>query len=227
MRMGIRRSLVIAPHADDEVLGCGGTLLRRKTEGAVLGWLLLTKVTENQGWDKARITERQREIEHVRNMLGIESENLFELDFEATYLDQVPMAELVRRISEVFTEFRPEEVLVPHSRDIHSDHRVCSDAVAACTKWFRFPFVRQVFAYETLSETDFVLRSEDVFVPNVYVDVSQFIEQKIELMNTYRSELGRHPFPRSETSIRALAALRGAQSGFVSAEAFELLRVRI
>ena len=99
-------------------------------------------------------------------------------------------------------------------------------AVAACVKWFRYPFVKRVLAYETLSETDFVLRSEDVFAPNYFVDISELLEQKIDIMRNYSSELGIHPFPRSEMSIRALAVLRGAQSGFCFAEAFQLLRER-
>jgi LmbE family N-acetylglucosaminyl deacetylase len=223
----MKKLLVVAPHADDEVLGCGGTMLRRRSEGVELGWLLLTRVSQMNGSSTDQIIKRQQEIIEVRESLGVAPGNLYELHLEATRLDQLPMAELVGRISNVFSRFCPGEVFVPHARDIHSDHRVCFDAVAACTKWFRYPFIRRVLAYETLSETDFVLRPEDVFAPNYFVDVSAFVEQKIAIMGTYRSELGTHPFPRSETSIRALAELRGAQSGFHFAEAFQLLRARV
>jgi LmbE family N-acetylglucosaminyl deacetylase len=226
VKTDIKKMLVVAPHADDEVLGCGGTMLRRRSEGVELGWLLLTQASEMQGWSPDRILERQQEIIQVRESLGVAPENLYELRLETTRLDQLPMAELVGHISDVFSRFCPEEVFVPHARDIHSDHRVCFEAVAACTKWFRYPFIRRVLAYETLSETDFVLRPEDVFAPNYFVDVSAFVEQKLAIMRTYRSEIGTHPFPRSETSIRALAELRGAQSGFHGAEAFQLLRER-
>lgn len=65
-----------------------------------------------------------------------------------------------------------------------------------------------------------------MFNPTVFMDISSFIDQKITLMSTYQSELGQHPFPRSETALRALAHLRGAQFGFESAEAFQLLRER-
>lgn len=220
------RVLVVAPHADDEVLGCAGSLLRRRSEGAQVGWLLMTEVSLSDGWNAGQITERQQEIAQVRDLLGISPENLFELKFEAARLDQVPMVELIGRVSDVFSRFSPEEVMVPHYGDIHSDHRVCFDAVAACTKWFRYPFVRRVLAYETPSETDFSLRQRDAFLPNYYLDISSFLEQKIVLTNIYKGEFGSHPFPRSRTNIRALAEIRGAQSGFHFAEAFQLLRER-
>lgn len=220
------KTLVVAPHADDEILGCGGTLLRRKAEGGMLGWLLMTVVTEEQGWDAEKVAERRCEIAAVRDAMGIHQEHLFELGIQTTCLDRISTADLVGRVSDVFSRFQPEEVLVPHPHDIHSDHRITFDAVAACTKWFRYPSVRRVLAYETLSETDFVLKPEGAFSPTVFVDVSDYIDRKIAMMNIYRSEVGAHPFPRSETSLRALAALRGAQSGFGSAEAFQLLRER-
>ena len=78
---------------------------------------------------------------------------------------------------------------------------------------------------ETLSETEFAPSSaSDNFVPNVFVDVSQYIEKKIQIMNIFESEISKHPFPRSEKNIKALATLRGATSGCEYAESFMLLK---
>ena len=98
------------------------------------------------------------------------------------------------------------------------------DAASACCKWFRYPSVRRVLAYETLSETEFGLDPDTRFHPNVFVDISAFLERKIELLQIYKSELGHFPFPRSATAVRVLAQYRGANSGFEAAEAFQLLR---
>lgn len=220
------KTLVIAPHADDELLGCGGTLLRRREEGGTVGWLLVTAMKADNAWSDERIEERQREINLVREGLGILPGHLFELGFPTTQLDRVPTGDLIGQVSKVFGHFQPEEVLVPHAHDIHSDHRIVFDAVAACTKWFRYPSVKRVLAYETISETDFVLKPEGLFNPTVFVDITSFVDRKVELMRVYQSELGAHPSPRSETALRALAHLRGTQSGFGSAEAFQLLRER-
>jgi LmbE family N-acetylglucosaminyl deacetylase len=221
------KTLVIAPHPDDELLGCGGTLLRRQAEGATVGWLLVTAIMADNQEAGARLKSRRQEIEQVRQGLGILPQHLFELNFPTTRLDELPVNELINRFSKVFADFQPNEVLLPHAHDIHSDHRVVFDVACACTKWFRYSSVKRVLSYETLSETDFVLKPEGVFRPTSYVDISPFIERKLALMRCYPSELGDHPFPRSETALRSLAYLRGAQAGFEYAEAFQLLRERI
>jgi LmbE family N-acetylglucosaminyl deacetylase len=218
------RTLIIAPHPDDEILGCGGTLLRRKNEGAQLGWLIATGISEQAGWDPERVRQRDTEIAEVSGLIGFD--HVFNLRLPTTRLDELPMQELVAQFSAVFKAFQPEEVLVPHSSDVHTDHRVVFDVATACTKWFRYPSVRRVLAYETLSETDFALPGGPAFQPNFFVDISQYLERKLAAMSIYKSELGEFPFPRSIESLRALAAVRGAASGFRAAEAFQLLRER-
>lgn len=220
------KTLIVAPHPDDELLGCGGTLLRRHAEGGTVGWLLITAVLEKDGYDSTKVHAREREILQVREGLGVKPDNLFSLEFSTTKLDRVPTGELVGRISQVFNHFEPEEVFVPYAHDIHSDHRIVFEAVAACSKWFRYPSIKRILAYETLSETDCILDAEAVFKPNVFVDISIYLERKLQLLRCYQSELGEFPFPRSESAVRALAQVRGAQSGFIAAEAFQLLRDR-
>lgn len=220
----IGRTLVVAPHPDDEVLGVGGTLLRRKAEGVKVAWLIVSNISVESGWDKKKVEQRAEEIARVTGVFGFDE--VFKLDFPTTQLDRVPMSDLVRGISDAFRVFEPDEVFVPHSSDVHTDHRVVFDAVASCTKWFRYPSVKRVLAYETLSETDFSLSRCEGFRPNVFVDVAQYLDDKLRAMDIYASELGSFPFPRSHEAIRALATLRGAASGFRAAEAFELLRER-
>ena len=221
--MPVNNTLVIAPHPDDELLGCGGTLLRRKSEGATLGWVIMTKIFEDYGWSTENVRERENEIEQVQKRLGIKPEHLFQLGFATTKLDTISMGDLIARVSEVFQNFQPEEVLVPHQGDVHSDHRITFEAVAACTKWFRLPSVKRAMSYETLSETEFSLDPSKVFQPNVFVNISPYLEQKLELLRIYSTELDDFPFPRSEKAVKALAEFRGSNSGFENAECFELL----
>jgi LmbE family N-acetylglucosaminyl deacetylase len=101
------------------------------------------------------------------------------------------------------------------------------DAAASCTKWFRYPSIKRVLAYETMSETDFGLGTSQAFRPNVIINIEPYLTDKLRAMDIYTSELGEFPFPRSHKAIQALATLRGAASGFVAAEAFELLRERL
>lgn len=218
------KTIVIAPHPDDEVLGVGGTLLRRKAEGAKVAWLIVTTISVELGLSKKKVTQRADEVKRVTELFGFDE--VFTLNFPTTQLDRIPMSDLVVGISAVFKSFAPEEVFVPHPSDVHTDHRMVFNAAASCTKWFRYPSVKRVLAYETLSETDFGLGTDQGFRPNVFVDIEPFLNDKLRAMDIYTSELGAFPFPRSHEAIRALATLRGATSGFKAAEAFELLRER-
>ena len=219
------KTIVIAPHPDDEVLGVGGTILRRKAEGEKVAWLIVTNITAEEGWSDDKIKQRTDEIKRITELFGFDS--VFELNFPTTQLDQVPMSDLVTAVSNVFKIFEPEEVFIPHPSDVHTDHRKVFDAVVSCTKWFRYPTVKRVLAYETLSETDFGLGTSQAFRPNVFVNIELYLADKLRLMDIYESELGEFPFPRSHEAIRALATIRGAASGFMAAEAFELLRERL
>lgn len=216
------KTLVVAPHPDDELLGCGGTLLRRKADGGAIGWLIVTGLLESEGWAPDRIRTRDAEIDRVAATVGFD--RVYNLRLPTTKLDAMPRADVIGKFSDVFKDFAPVEVFVPHPGDVHSDHRVCFEAALACTKWFRYPSVRRVLAYETLSETDFGLDPTNAFHPNVFVDVTEFIDRKIAAMEIYKSELAAFPFPRSVEALRALAAVRGAAAGVRAAEAFQLYR---
>ncbi len=218
------RTLVVAPHPDDEILGCGGTLLRRKAEGAETGWLIVTGIAEKDGWPTERVAQREEEIARVASLIGFDK--VFNLRLSATHLDKLPMSELVSGISAIVKSFDPEEILLPHRGDVHSDHRVVFDAVSACTKWFRYPSVRRMLAYETISETEVGMAREAAFAPNFFVDIGDYLGRKLEIMAVYQSELREFPFPRSLKAIRALAEWRGASAGFSAAEAYELMRER-
>ena len=219
------KTIIVAPHPDDEVLGAGGTLLRRKGEGSIVAWLIVTSISTMHGFSYENVKQRAEEIKRVAGVFGFDA--VFELNFPTTQLDRIPMSDLVTAISDVFKSFEPNEVLVPHPADVHTDHGVVFNAVTSCTKWFRYPSVKRVLAYETLSETDFCLGNTQCFRPNVFVNIEPYLEDKLRLMNIYASEMGAYPFPRSHEAIRALASVRGAASGFQAAEAFELLRERL
>jgi len=172
--------------------------------------------------DKQRAAAAQ--VAKIRGLIGFSE--VYQLHLPPARLDALPLVDVVERFSSVFNAFQPEEVL-PHRSDVHTDHRVVFAASAACSKWFRHPSVRRVLAYETVSETEFGLDAASVFRPNTFVDISQYLEAKLQAMAVYKSELDTFPFPRSLQAIRAVAMWRGSNSGFAAAEAFELLRERL
>jgi LmbE family N-acetylglucosaminyl deacetylase len=132
---------------------------------------------------------------------------------------------VVNSLTIALRRIQPHVVYLPHPYDVHSDHGVVFQAAATCLKWFRLATVEEILAYETLSETEFGLDvSVRPFSPNVFVDISPWLERKLEIMRIFASEMGNFPFPRSEHAIRAQASGRGASMGCEAAEAFALLR---
>jgi hypothetical protein len=219
----MRNIVVISAHPDDEILGVGGTLLKHKKNGDKIYWLITTNIFENQGFSKERISSRQKEIKKISEALSVEK--VFMLDYPTMSLSTSSLIEMVPKISKIFTEIEPEIVYCLNRSDAHSDHRITFDAVMACTKSFRYPFIKQVLMYECISETEFAPQlPEKVFIPNYFVDISSFLEEKMNLMKIYESELGNHPFPRSLKNIEALATFRGASVGVEYAEAFQLIK---
>ncbi|MGI6493210.1 MAG: PIG-L deacetylase family protein [Pelotomaculum sp.] len=220
-----RQIIVISPHPDDETLGCGGNLLRHRAEGDALGWLIVTAIHQEEGFTANQIAKRQQEISTVAQHYGFAS--VVKLDLPTTKLDTVPMQVLVHGIGSVFQEIKPDTIYLPYRGDAHTDHAIVFDAAISCTKWFRYPFIKRVLVYETLSETDFGLNPDaNGFRPNVFVNIDSYLEQKIHIMREYSNEMGEFPFPRSEEAIRALARIRGIAAGYQAAEAFMLLRER-
>lgn len=219
----MRKVLFVAPHPDDETLGCGGTILRHKAEGDDICWLIVTGISEVMGFTSEKVSLRDKEIKTVADLYRFDS--LYNLRLPTTRLDDLPMAELIERIGAIFQRTQPEVVYMPYRGDVHTDHKVVFDAVASCTKWFRYGSIKRVLAYETLSETDFEINPESSgFRPNVFINISPYLNKKLDIMKNYESEMGQFPFPRSEESIKALALLRGAAAGCNAAEAFVLLK---
>ena len=218
--------LVVAPHPDDETLGCGGTLLRHSAEGNEVHWLIMSAINKEAGFSQERIENRANEINKVAEAYGFVS--VKQVDFITTRLDTYPKSDLIEVVSETVNRVKAEVIYLPYRDDVHSDHAEVFDAVASCTKSFRYPSVKKVRAYETLSETEFSIQPEDRgFKPNLWVDISDHLDRKIEIMKMYVGEMGEHPFPRSEKNIRALAIYRGAAGGVEYAESFMSLIERV
>ena len=211
--------LMVAVHPDDETLGCGGTLLRHKENGDEIHWLICTSLDKSH----TNYEAREKEIEKVSKAYDFDSLN--NLRLSTMRVDECAMSDLVGEISKVIKEIKPSVVYLPFKSDVHTDHGVVFTAAYSCTKSFRYPYIKRIYMVETLSETEFAPGTkEDAYVPNVYVDISAFMEKKLDIMSIYSSEMADHPFPRSERNLRALATLRGATAGCEYAESFMLLK---
>lgn len=218
----MKKILVISPHPDDEILGCGGLLSLLKNKQKY--WMIITKMTEHDGFSYSQITKRENEIKKIISLLNFKK--YFNLGFRAANLNRNQLNLLIKRMSEVIKIIKPDTIFSPFLHDSHSDHFYTAHALNHILKWFRFPFIKKCYVYETISETNFNFLKKNKFFPNVYFNVSSTIKKKIQLMKIYKSEIKKYPFPRSIEAIKSLASVRGSESGYRYAEGFKLILER-
>lgn len=215
--------LVVAPHADDETLGCGGTILKLVDKGCQVHWVLVTEMTSDAGFSEKQIQARKSEIRKVSTAYGLAATH--ELKLPSARLETLSKGDVIGPISQIVNQVKPEMVFTVYRNDAHSDHEIVFDAVMSATKSFRYPFIKKVLAYETISETDFGMKPEDGgFKPNVFVDIAGYLDSKLEILEIFESEVHEFPFPRSRKALEALAYVRGAQCNAEAAEAFMLIK---
>ncbi len=216
-----RKILVIAPHPDDEVLGCGGTIKKHTSKGDEVFLCIGTKAYTPE-WSEEFIKERPNEIERANKILGVTK--TFFLDFPSVKVDTIPQKEVNDAIVRVIREVRPEVLYIPHGGDLNQDHRIFFGASLVAGRPVPNSSVKEIFSYEALSETEWG-NELTPFVPNAYVDITKEIEAKKEAMSSYKSELREFPHPRSLQAIEALAQKRGSEAGMERAEAFMTIRI--
>jgi len=214
--------LLIAPHPDDEVLGCGGTIVRMVREGHDVTVAIVTRGTPL--FPASQVRRVRAEARKVADLLGIRT--LRFLDLPVTTLHLIPEHKLNATFSRLVDEFRPELVLLPFPGDRHEDHRQIFDAaMVAVRPDGRRPLVRRVCCYETVSETHWTAPGvEPPFQPNWYVDIGSSLSNKLDAMRLYRSQLDENVPARSLEAIEALARFRGSVAGLRAAEAFWIVR---
>jgi LmbE family N-acetylglucosaminyl deacetylase len=217
-----KKVLFVSVHPDDETLGCGGTILKHKEKGDQIYWVILT--TPMIGiWSNEFIERRKEQVKNVSLKYGFTK--CFMLDYETTKLDQALKGNIIKQLFDIISEINPEIIYIPNRSDVHSDHRVAFECVFGAAKIFNHSYIKSLLMYECLSETEFAPPfSENAFLPNYFVDISEFLTEKIDVMRIYDSEIKEHPFPRSIDNIKALAVFRGAQAGVKYAEAFMILK---
>jgi LmbE family N-acetylglucosaminyl deacetylase len=217
-----RHLLVVAPHPDDEVLGCGGLIARSVAAGERVTVCILTRGSPDV-FDDALIEQGRAEARAVHAALGVD-QTIFH-DFPAPLLDTVARHRIADALGAIIREQAVDTVLIPHQGDIHHEHAIVHEAALVACRPVNGSPVRRIYAYETLSETEWAPpRGDAAFVPTVFVDISAYLEAKLDAMRGYASQLKEPPHPRSIDGIRALASLRGFTAGLLAAEAFVLIR---
>ena len=217
--------LVIAAHFDDEVYGCGGTISKLVREGHKVYVCILTDSCSSQYTDRANemIAQKKEESQIVNNIFGIEKTYTF--DFPDMQLDTIPHVELNQAIEQCIRDIKPTIVYTHHGGDVNKDHRLVFESTMVAVRPMEGSSVKRVLCYEVPSSTEWAPPTpSNMFSPNVFVDIEDVIDKKIDAIKAYNSELREYPHPRSVENVINQAHLRGASVGLKAAECFMLIR---
>lgn len=214
--------LVFAPHPDDEILGCGGTMIKHIDAGDEVYVCIVTKgclpLFPPEGTEKTR-SETRACHQHI----GVKK--TFFLDFPAVMIDKENRYEVNGKILDVVKEVLPDEVYIPHWGDMQKDHQIVADACMVALRPKYEPKVKRIYSYETMSETAWNAPNvQNEFIPNVFVDITDTLTQKLEALNFFTTQLSSYPDARSIEAVEALAKYRGALMHVRAAESFMLIR---
>ena len=220
-----KRILVISPHPDDETLGLGGSVAKFVKEGSEVFVLTVSGHLPPLYSQKAYKTT-VNEAKKAYKVLGVEKSKF--LRIPATMVKDEPIHELNERITSVLKSYKPNIVFIPFF-DRHIDHRVVFESSLVATRPVGIgQNIEMVAAYETISETHWnAPYIEPNFSPNLVINISNFLSQKIEALKCYESQISFDEGPRSIKAISSLAQFRGSQSGFEFGEAFYVIRMII
>ena len=223
MLINPKKIVVITPHPDDEVLGLGATISRFAAMNIEVSILIvsghLPPLYDQKLFDISKI-----EAEKAFKIMNVSNWEFLEIP--ATTVHQVPVAELNGKIKNFLKLHNPDWVFIPFP-DRHIDHRTIFDSSVVSCRPTNKNFPKVVLAYETLSETHWnVPGIEPTFVPDLFVDTSNYMKQKEKALNSYQSQIDGNQ-SRSVEACMALAKFRGSQNGCDYAEAFKVVRIVI
>jgi N-acetylglucosamine malate deacetylase 1 len=218
--------MVVAAHPDDEVLGCGATLARHAEQGDAVEIVILgTGALSRDGAVPSESARLARQAEEAGRVLGARQVRV--LDVPDNRFDGVDLLEIVKRIETEIRRVDPEVVYTHHGGDLNVDHRLTLEAVVTACRPQSAGGIKKILSFEVPSSTEWRAPSiSTAFPPNVFVDVSAFLDCKLTALAVYAEEARPFPHPRSPEAVTALAHWRGATAGFAAAEAFLLVRER-
>lgn len=219
-----RTLLIVAAHPDDEVLGCFGTVAKMIQDGWVAYTLILSGGKTSRGIvNSAELDNLRVEMKKANSSIGIEE--VFHADFPDNAFDSVPLLNIVKEIEKVKRQVSPEIIFTHHTGDMNIDHHITHRAVLTATRPMVDESVHSIYAMEVPSSTEWNCYSkESAFIPNIFVDITDAIDKKIEAMAMYSSELREYPHPRSLQHLRELARTNGVKVGLNYSENFMLVR---
>lgn len=223
----MKNVLVFAAHPDDELLGVGGTVRRLANEGVTIRAVIMaegiTSRSESRDQaDKNELEELKEDAKRAAEIVGYKSIEFCGLPDNR--MDGIELLDVIKIVSKFVEKYQPDTIFTHHHGDLNIDHRITCEAVLTACRPIGNYCVKRIYAFETPSSSEWNYNYSEPFIPNVYFDVTDTLQAKLNGMACYRTESSLYPHPRSLDSLCSLGKTRGTNVGFEMAEAFMLLR---
>lgn len=219
----MNKILIVAAHPDDEVLGCFGTVSKMIKQGDEAYTLILSKgkTSRNEGDKEQKLL--YQEMQNANALIGIKK--VFQLDFPDNAFDRVPLLSIVKAIEIIKNEVKPNIIFTHFHHDINIDHQITAQAVLTAARPIKGETVKAIYFMEIPSSTEWNgFTQETAFAPNVFSDITNTIDDKINAMKIYQSELRESTHPRSLEHLKLYAKTNGTKVGLEYSENFILVR---
>ncbi len=224
----MKKILVVVAHPDDEVLGCGGTLLKSAEKGAKIKTIIVSEGVTSRSYKNNTFLEEQkkrRSDSSIKVSKLLKGSKVVNFNFPDQRLDTIALLKITQKIEKEINNFNPEVVYTHHHGDLNLDHRIVNNATITACRPVPNSNLRKILTFEIPSSTDWQAQGENSqFVPNYFIDITKYLEKKIKLLKVYKNEMRKWPHSRSFENIKFLAKTRGATVGCKAAEAFQLVR---
>ncbi|MBR8842453.1 PIG-L deacetylase family protein [Pseudoalteromonas sp. JC3] len=216
-------NLVVVAHPDDEVLGFGATGAKLVSQGETVQPIILCGNVDVRT-HRPSDSELNDDMLEANRILGFNTPILGGLP--NIRMNNVDHVEIVQFIEKQILAFKPKRIFTHHPADLNDDHLQVSRACLAASRYYQrrndIPPLKSLCYMEVLSSTDWGFEATgDMFKANLYVEVTEFIEKKLQALAAYRNVMRDFPHPRSAEVVKGLAAYRGGQSGQIYSEAFQ------
>lgn len=223
----MEKVLVIAAHPDDEVLGMGGTIAKLVKEGSVVDVLIVTDGSSSQYRESERLGEiieaKKLETRNCANVLGVR--DIYYGGLPDMKLDCTPHIDINQAIECVIDKVQPDTVFTHFWGDVNMDHQNVYKSTLVTVRPVLGQVVRNLYCYRVPSSTEWTPNKEDtMFMPNYFVDIEPYAEQKYKAFACYSTELRDYPHPRSVQYLRESDKAAGLRVGMLAAEEFVMLR---
>lgn len=212
--------IIVAAHSDDEMLGCGGTILKHVSLGHEVKILFLTDGVGARNGEESEAGIRAQSTAKVMEKLGVKDYRC--LGFPDNKLDSVPLLEIVQEIEKESRNFKPQIVYTHYFGDLNIDHQIVNRAVKTAFRPVPGATVKKILSFEVLSSTEWGLKT---FNPSYFIDISDFKDKKMEILKFYDQEMREAPHTRSYENLESLMRFRGHSVGLSFAEAFHVERI--